>query len=133
MSLMPRCSSPHLCTPTQRTEGGSGVGVAVGDIPAVAVATGVAEETAVCAARSSPDENCKGSAMKAGRTSRDRVREHCFMLPVFSLCQICDSRPVRLTKRFIAFTQSCGLVILFRLHHFCQCSLECACDSLKQS
>src|SRR6266513_3185458 len=83
MSLIPRCSSPHLCTPAQRTEGGSGVGMAVGDIPAVAVATGVAEETTVSAARSSPDENCKGSAMKAGRSSRDRVKEHCFILPAF--------------------------------------------------
>lgn len=57
--------------------------MAVGDIPVVAVATGVAEETAVSAARSNPDENCKGSPMKAGRSSRDRVREHCFILPVF--------------------------------------------------
>jgi hypothetical protein len=39
-----------LCTPTQRTEGGSGVGDGVDEIPAAPVAAGVAEGTGVSSA-----------------------------------------------------------------------------------
>jgi hypothetical protein len=55
------------------------VGVAVGDIAAVAVAAGVAEETAVSAARSTPGENWKASELETTRNGRDRLRGRRFI------------------------------------------------------
>src|SRR5438128_4758132 len=94
MSLMPRCSSPHLCTPTQRTEGGSGVGeipaapvvagVAEGagggvEVRSAAVAPGVAEGMGVSSARNTSDRNWKASAQKPIRNGRDRLRRCCLI------------------------------------------------------
>src|SRR5260370_1286410 len=96
MSLMPRCSSPHLCTPTQRTEGGSGVGeiptapfgagVAEGtgggmEVRSAAVAAGVAEGMGVSSARNTSNGNWKASAQKPTWNGRDRLRRCCFMGP----------------------------------------------------
>ena len=67
-------------TPTQRTEGVSlAAGVAEGisggvEVRSAAVTAGVAEETGVSSARSSPDENWKASTLKATENGRDIVR-----------------------------------------------------------
>src|SRR4030095_8221620 len=73
--------------PTQRTAGGSGVGGAVGDIPAVPVATGVGAGMGVSSVRSTSDENWKASAVKATRNGSDRLRDRCFISSAFGAPQ----------------------------------------------
>src|ERR1043166_5631021 len=79
MSLMPRCSSPHLCTPTHRTEGGSGVGVAMGEIAAAPVPGRVVEDACVSSARNPSDQNATAKAEKLIRTSKRKLGHCCFI------------------------------------------------------
>src|SRR6266700_680913 len=75
MLLMPRCSSPHLCTPTQRTEGGSGVG----EIPAAPFAAGVAEGAGVSSAAICADGKRRTNPQKPIKNKKHRLRRCCFI------------------------------------------------------
>src|SRR2546429_1227106 len=79
MSLIPRCSSPHLCTPTQRTEGGSGVGDGVGEIPAAPCAAGVAEGTGVSSAAIWAVGKRRTSPQKPITNNKHKRRRCCFI------------------------------------------------------
>lgn len=60
------------------------MGVAVGDIPAAAVAAGVAEETGVSSARNTRGEKCKTSVLKATTRNSDRLTDRRFIFSAFS-------------------------------------------------